>query len=385
MMFMQRLRALVSELRDLVATFDASTLSADGAVASVESFGEIARLADAGRTLAARRVAATRAWRARGASSATAWLAHRAGSTLGDAAAMLQTAAALDASPVVRTAFVSGRLSADQASEVATAAAADPDAAIELLALAERESFAALRERCRDVRAAASGDEGATERIRLGRYLRHWTDRDGAVRLDARLAPDDAAPLIAAVDAGAERLRRDARRSGGAIERNEAYAADALVGMTAGRHVSTTVHVHVSRSALERGRTAPGETCRIEGVGPISVAAAQRFAANAAMRAVVGGVGDVRAVSRSTRMIPAALRTALDTRDPTCVVPGCNRRYGLEIDHVVPYARGGKTELANLARLCRWHHAQKTHHGWRLTGPPDRWTWTHPAHGARAP
>jgi hypothetical protein len=41
----------------------------------------------------------------------------------------------------------------------------------------------------------------------------------------------------------------------------------------------------------------------------------------------------------------------------------------------VPFARGGPTRLENLARLCRWHHAQKTHHGWELGGTPARWTW----------
>jgi hypothetical protein len=53
------------------------------------------------------------------------------------------------------------------------------------------------------------------------------------------------------------------------------------------------------------------------------------------------------------------LRTALEARDPTCVVPGCNKRRDLEIDHIVPFAAGGETKLDNLARLCRWHHAEK--------------------------
>ena len=84
-------------------------------------------------------------------------------------------------------------------------------------------------------------------------------------------------------------------------------------------------------------------------------------------------------------MIPARLRTALEARDPTCVVPSCNRRYGLEVDHIVPFAKGGPTELGNLVRLCRWHHAQKTHHGWVLGGSPGAWTWTHPVHGDTEP
>ena len=34
----------------------------------------------------------------------------------------------------------------------------------------------------------------------------------------------------------------------------------------------------------------------------------------------------------------------------------CGSRYRLEIDHVVPFALGGATELANLRVRCRAHH-----------------------------
>ena len=378
------MRTLASNLGMFVRAFDADGLKSDDAIACVELFDEIVRLANAGRTLAAGRVEKTRAWRGRGATSARAWLANSAGSSLGDASATLQTAAGLESAPAVREAFVAGRLSGEQAAEITSAAAADPASIDSLLELAERESLSTLRERCRDVMAAAAGDEDATERIRLGRYLRHWSDREGAVRLDARLAADDAAPLIAAINAGAERLRREAARSG-APERTDAYAADALVALASGRACKTVVHVHVSSSALERGHTVAGETCRIDGVGPVSVAAARRLAYSGTVRTVHHDGMDVRRVSRAMRMIPALVRAALENRDPRCVVPGCSRRYGLEIDHIVPFARGGKTELANLARLCRWHHAQKTHHGWRLSGRPGEWAWVHPVHGDAEP
>jgi hypothetical protein len=59
------------------------------------------------------------------------------------------------------------------------------------------------------------------------------------------------------------------------------------------------------------------------------------------------------------------------------VIPGCSERKGLEIDHLVPFAEGGPTSLANLARACHFHHYLKTHHGWVLGGGPGAWTW-HP-------
>lgn len=371
----ERLEELISGLRDFVGALDASRLRADKAMRLVELFSDVERLGAAGRTLAAGRVAQTGAWRASGAASATEWVAARAGSTLTHAAATLQTAHHLRELPAVREAFVAGRLSEVQAAEITAAASADPSAERDLLSLAERESFAALRERCRDVRAAAAGDEDATERIRRGRYLRHWTDRDGALRLDARLAPDDGAPLVAVLMERADKLRDEARHAG-QWESSESYVADALVSLVDHRGAAkAVVHVHVSASALERGHTVAGETCRIEGVGPITVSAARRLAAGGIVKILQTDGVDVQRVAHAGRAIPAVLRTALETRDRTCVVPNCNRRRDLEIDHIVPYGQGGTTTLENLARLCRWHHAQKTHHRWRLSGGPGHWIW----------
>jgi hypothetical protein len=91
--------------------------------------------------------------------------------------------------------------------------------------------------------------------------------------------------------------------------------------------------------------------------------------------------GDIRAVAHLGRTVNRRLRTALALRDRHCVVPGCGVAYGLEIDHVAPLASGGRTELDNLALLCRHHHRMKTYGGWVLgrTGPTDedpRWSFT---------
>lgn len=366
---------LLDALRRDVSALDPSTLSGDHALRLVDLFTEVERVAVAGRALAAARVQQTRAWYATGASSATAWMATRAGSTMGQASAVLQTAQRLESLPATRGALVAGRLSEAQAIEISAAAEADPEAEAGLLELSQRESFVALRERCRDVRAAAAGDEDASERIRRSRYVRHWLDRDGALRLDARLVPEDAAGFLAMVRARADALERDARRAG-QREPSEAYAADALCALAGDGASRAVVHVHVSQTALERGHTVAGETCRIEGVGPITVGAARRLAAAGRVNLIETNGIDVTRVAHAGRTIPAHLRTALEARDPTCVVPGCDRRRGLEIDHVVPFAQGGGTELANLARLCHWHHAQKTHYGWFLDGGPGRWEWT---------
>ncbi len=67
-------------------------------------------------------------------------------------------------------------------------------------------------------------------------------------------------------------------------------------------------------------------------------------------------------------------------RDRKCVVPGCDARHHLQIDHIRSLSEGGLTRLANLSRLCPYHHYLKTHRGYRLAGCPGAWEW-HPPGG----
>ena len=126
------------------------------------------------------------------------------------------------------------------------------------------------------------------------------------------------------------------------------------------------VHVRVDHGALVRGHLEPGEICEIPGIGPIPVEVARRLAVDSILSVLVTDGVDVTTVAHAGRTIPASLQRALIERDPVCVVPGCDVREGLEIDHVEPFGQGGETSLANLVRLCHWHHYLKTHQGHRL-------------------
>lgn len=54
--------------------------------------------------------------------------------------------------------------------------------------------------------------------------------------------------------------------------------------------------------------------------------------------------------SSDTRYIPAGLKKAVYERDKRC--QKCGSTYALEVNHIKPYALGGKTELSNLNILC---------------------------------
>lgn len=368
---LEDVRSVIGSLR-VCAGYDVSTLSGEEAAQLVEYYSEAERLAIAARTLAAGRVAETRAWASSSHRTAATWLASKTKAGLKDAIAALETARNLSSLPATKDAFVSGSLSALQTAEIAGAAVVDPSAEAPLLEMAATETVHALRERCREVVAAATPDDGAYERIRASRYMRSWMDRDGAVRLDARLTPDAGARLLAAVEASASSLRVQARRAG-LRERADAYAADALVGLAGGVGVDAVVHVEVSQEAYARGYTEPGETSKIRGVGPVPVPVAHRLAAAGSVKVIERAGVDVTRVAHLGRSIPAHLRTALEARDPVCVVPGCDIATDLEIDHIIPFAEGGPTTLENLARICTFHHVAKTHHGWRLEGRPGAW------------
>ena len=371
-----RIGSLISTLRDVVSGLDEGSISGPDAVRLVELFSEGERLCAAGRTVAAGRVQRSPEWSAAGYRTPAQWMAAHTKVTLNQAIASLETARRLEKLPQTREQFVSGKLSEIQATEIASAANLDPKAEDSLLEAAESETVSALRDRCREVRAAAYADEDACERIRRGRFLRHWTDPDGAVRMNGRFAPDDGAQLLASIRARADRLQTEARRAG-QREPADAYAADALVGFASGESApKAVVHVEVDRAAFERGRVEPGERCVIRGVGPVPVAVARRMARNGMVKFIEREGVDVTRVAHAGRTIPAHLRTALEARDRVCVVPGCDMKTGLEIDHIVPFAEGGATRMDNLARLCRFHHGEKTHRGWRLAGQPGRWTWT---------
>lgn len=376
-----RLRGAIGVVRDVIAAVGANQLTGDAAAGLVDLFTELERLANAGKTLTARRVEESRAWERLGYRTPGQWMAARTQTTLGAAIATLETAKQLDDLPATREALTAGVLSAAQAREIASAASADPSAELSLLEAAKTQSVAALRERCREVISiACTQDPYREERVYRSRYARHWMDADGAFRLDVRTTPDAGAQLWAEVESRAQRLRDQAIRVGSA-ERREAYAVDALVSLTRGTGgPRSVVHVHVDHPAWVRGWAERGESCRIPGVGPISVAAARRLSSDGIVKAVLREGADVRGVVHFRRTIPAKVRTALEARDQTCVVPDCDIREPLEIDHIIPLADDGPTRLDNLVRLCRYHHAKKTFGGWRLGGRPGEWRWFKPQH-----
>jgi len=78
---------------------------------------------------------------------------------------------------------------------------------------------------------------------------------------------------------------------------------------------------------------------------------------------------------------PPSLQHLIRIRQLMCAYPGCGRAARrCDLDHTIPYHRGGRTCECNLAPLCRKHHQAKQTQGWTLEQPqPGVLKWTTPS------
>ncbi|HUY65743.1 MAG TPA: HNH endonuclease signature motif containing protein [Acidimicrobiales bacterium] len=362
------------------------------------------------RTLTAARVARGNLHVRTGHRSPAEFLAAQTGDSVGEAKGLIRLGENLADQPELEESFRRGRLARRRAALVSEAARINPGKEGDLVKSAENDSDATVMERCLRAKAEGRSREDAERHRRAlheKRSARTWTDMDGALRLEARFAPEVGAELKAALEAQTERQFQRARREG-RFETSDAYRADALLALVTGKSIvvpkrkgrrqsatpdhavpierteragdpNATVSVVVDLEALRRGTVGDGERCEIPGVGSIAVDHAHRLLGEALVELVIAHGVDVTTVYSAGRNIPRRVRSALLLRDPRCVVPGCDARLGLENDHwVTDFAEGGLTSLDNLARICRHHHRQRTHQGFELLRGPDGWEWIAP-------
>jgi hypothetical protein len=92
--------------------------------------------------------------------------------------------------------------------------------------------------------------------------------------------------------------------------------------------------------------------------GVVGIQWAQRLSCDAEIaRVVFGSAGEVLDSGRATRTFTAAQLRAIVARDRHCIWPGCDAPPGwCDAHHVVHWAEGGATSVANGALLCGRHH-----------------------------
>ncbi len=139
-------------------------------------------------------------------------------------------------------------------------------------------------------------------------------------------------------------------------------------------------HVQVAVSALTLMGLDDGPADLV-GRSPIDAVTARTLAGNASSwdrlltHPVTGTVVECDAYKPTAAMI-----RLLRARDRHCRFPGCRQpAIRCEIDHTTAASDGGRTDVCNLAHLCKRHHDVKHHTRWHLRQlPGGKLVWTSP-------
>ena len=340
---------------------------------------------------AATRVAEGSDWKREGYRSPADKLAADTGTSVGAAIETLKTAERLQDCPAVADAARRGELSPQQTAAVASAASVAPQAEQRLLEQAGRLSLKELQAECGSVRAGAMNREALRAKHRRERFVRHWTDAEGAGHIHVKGAADDIAAMAAGIDAERDRVFNTARDEG-RHEPTEAYAFDALQRLCTGEagaaSVDHKVIVRIDLDVIFRGWPTEGETCEVAGV-PVAASAVEDIIARGGfLAAVITKAEQIVGVAHVGRAPTARQQTALEWLYPTCAAEGCSQSARLQRDHRIDWAKTKVTVLEYLDLLCPHHHGFKTTKGWGLVEgrgkrafvPPDD-----PRHPQHAP
>jgi hypothetical protein len=251
------------------------------------------------------------------------------------------------------------------------------------LVTASLDAGAPLPPRRRELVGGRPGTDGARDRVhRLGRRRADRFVQLCADDLARRGQPfrDAGHPAPSGRPGGDDRASDDTGRSPDEVDRTRSLAPEALLVMT--------VDQLVGRDPL------PSELVTKLTGGRLKVATptARRWVdeAGARLRTIVlDETGQALGVGRSTRVPPGWLRDTQLALHATCAAPGCRTAAAAcDDDHhtpVHPVRPGdvpGRTDVGNLARLCRSDNVDKERQGWHVRQLADGTVaWRHPRSG----
>ena len=363
---------LFAELAELPTDRLTSGEIADYAVESQR----IRSLADAHCARSAGVLDRSKVWSADGAKSATAWLAWTAKVQQARASAAVCGARDLREMPVAERAMLEGRITADHVRRLADAQQTNPEEyADDEARLVERAVDLRFSQFERVIRywrmyAAPDDAEDEAEARRQRRSVHCSRTLDGMVVVDALLDPVNGEIFAREL----ERLERelfdqdlaeakerlgehvalsDLRRT---PAQRRADAAALMAARSAARPADATeprilLQALVGEDSLKRmcelsngSVVTPGELLPV-----IEWADIERIVFESPSRVIDVGVRQ--------RCFRGATRTAVLARDRWCDHPSCDvPAERCEIDHVIPYAKGGLTVQDNAKCRCPFHH-----------------------------
>ena len=187
------------------------------------------------------------------------------------------------------------------------------------------------------------------------------------------------------------RINRLARalKAKGDRRRIDQIRADILLDLLTGRNQAEqtpsgdrgVVEIRVDLTTLAGFDDQPGE---IPGWGPVLADVARQIvdeASDAEWRIVpVDENGQPVGVVTTKRRPTATQKRQVETRNPTCVFPGCRMpATECDLNHEIPWAQAHRTTIRDLGPLCRHNHIDHHCHRWKLKQiRPGVYEWTSP-------
>lgn len=391
---------------DGLTSVDLASLSAEELCSTTLRLSSLIDRLTAGHALVVAEADRRGVWASAGARSMTGWLADLARTSFGRAADLVRLADSMGSNALLAEKVTSGEMStatavALHAAVVTPPGGADADAVDHLVDLCAGSGP-------RDAKAAAEiwaaqhqidTDDELEARRGQRRAVHFSAPCDGMVTMTA-LLPTLAAnsvrkalcSLARLQSASAEPSATRAAHGGdpaGAVDGSTPQGtvgdvavdtrttvqrlADALVqlaaaatkGDLAGREAPTLL-VTIDLDSLEGRADRPGVT---EFGDRVTATAVRQLIDDAAIRTIVHRGAEVIGVGREARLATRAQYAALVARDGRCRWNGCRIPASwCEVDHLVPWHAGGRTDLDNLVLWCSHHHHRKHDPGVQVLG-----------------
>ena len=297
----------------------------------------------------------------------TTWLAARYQEGSATVDHWVRVGEALRELPAIHQAHREGHLSWDQLKPLTRFATPETDEALSVEAPGISPSRLwrqAQRHRRAEVQEEAESDH------QMRRAWMGWNDDRSFLQLYAELPAEQGARVERAL---VQRAQEVVLEDGLPLyDRAGARLADALVELVTsegGSSATDTLVLHAdARVVLEQ----PGHLGETESGLQLTDETIRRVACDARVEWVAEADGRAVGIGRQGRVVPGWLGRQVRHRDPECRFDGCGRKKWLVIHHIVPWARGGPTDIDNLIRVCTTHHRRLHEGGWKVTGHPDR-------------
>ena len=295
---------------------------------------------------------------------------------------------ALANTPAVEGLLAKGRIGAEHADVIASAAGRLDDEQraeffghdAELADAAAAMSPEQFRRFTRRVGDSITDDDGLerSEKQRAASQVTLGIDDDtgmGWIRGD--LHPEQYQRIRRALDAEVAALKKRpefAEHDRGQL-RAEALCRLVTGARSSGRRGSAELALIVDHETMSRGLHEHG-ICEYSDGTQLPVETARRLSCEAGIIPIVlGGDGVVLDVGRESRLATPEQRVALRAMYRGCAIDGCDRHFDdCEIHHLVEWIeQRGPTDLENLLPTCSHHHHRAHEGGWRLDlDPVDR-------------